>query len=223
MLLPYWPREVVTFLFVINLIVSVLMLISDKLNLNKYKLTKTNYKYLKIVGIGMFLLNFVDPLLADLFMFIGLTTSFILTLKEVEVEGKVEGVMKGGEGEVIEEFKYGKTIFILSVILTVISLTALILAYPYLPERTVVHFGLDMRPNGWMNKLGFALMYLVNVLFVGSLTAFVSWASFEEPGVLYSTSKINSIKLLPIVLLITQVIDDIAMMYLLAYNLGLAT
>ncbi|UXD22125.1 hypothetical protein IPA_01930 [Ignicoccus pacificus DSM 13166] len=211
-----------TLLFIINLIVSISMMLSDKLKLNRYKaVTKIPYKNLKVIGALMFLINFVDPLIADIFMGTSLVLSFALTLKEIERRGELEGLLEGGEGETIKPFELGKVLFITSVSLMIASIALLILAYPILPQRVVVHFGIDMKPNGWMDKVGFAIMYLVNVLMMGFFSALISWMSFKEPGALYSLSKNDERNLKAFVALMfaTQLIATFAMIYLLWYNL----
>ncbi len=234
MLIPYWPQGVITFLQIVNIIVALLMLINalPKIPLRSsfgYTLSEKGRKYFLrawrrgslILGAIVLIVNVFDPILATYVMMIGTIIITVYAMIEGEKGAIMDEVPEVG-GVVIKPIGAARYLIYVNLIIALIPIITLILLYPYLPDVLVVHFDLNWKPNGWMNKPGFAASLIISVSMVAFLACWYSYLAWKKPEALLSrkVKDPSKIVLLPILLTVVTAIDALAFIYLIFYNLG---
>lgn len=168
------------------------------------------------LGVITLIVNFVDPLIATLILLIGVVLATVYSTMEAE-RGAIMEEVEGG-GTLIRPISSAKYLLFLNLVLIAIPIIALALSYPYLPDKVAVHFDLSWRPNGWMEKEGFAITLIALDLAVGSLSLWASYLAWRKPEALVK-GKAPSLRY-PLLMTLTEALNVVTLIYLILYNVG---
>ncbi len=227
MFIPYWPEGVTRLLQIAIAAISLFLVANGhpkfpaRANVG-YALSKKGREYAMrawkrastALGLLVLTLDFFDPLIATFVLLMGVVLITIYSIMEAERGATMDEVTLEG-GTVVRPMEAARYLFLFNVVVAIAPVVLLILAYPLLPNKVVVHFDVGWRPNGWMNKEGFVLTSAILMLSIGSLASWFSYLAWKKPEAL-----MNDSSSLLLVGTLAEVFAAVVLIYLVFYNLS---